>query len=200
MSNDDVKVISTRAELVALARELGVRADWHEPDEQELTAVPAGDPLNFDNAMPAGHYYGSDNRSELHVVLHKMVWEDDEWRLGKPIAVVNLAMLFAWATGYDERPSRSELDALDALEREQNAIINDVVRRYFTMSDPQDCQLANAIIGELKDQLPRARPMDYEHPHERPCGWEEQARSMHRQLHSIARQLIALSENPWKEK
>lgn len=96
-----MRQITTRAELVALAKELRVRVDWHEPDEQDITAVPAGDPLNFDNAMPPGHYYGPNgNRSELHVVLHRMVFEDGERRLAEPIAVVNLASLFAWATGH----------------------------------------------------------------------------------------------------
>lgn len=147
-----MRTITTRAELVELARELGVRKDWHEPDEQDITAVPAGDPLNFDNAMPPGHYYGPDNRSELHVVLHRTVFEDGEQRLGQPIAVVNLAMLFAWATGFDE----SKVELYEDLERRQDEIIRRVVRQYFSESDPQDQEYAFSIIEELTRELPRA--------------------------------------------
>lgn len=108
----DVKVISTRAELVALARELGVRADWHEPDEQKITVVINGTHMQFDNATRAGQRFGEDDsHAELHATIHRIHWDDEyhTWRLGRAIAHVNLAMLFAWATGYDERPSRSEL-------------------------------------------------------------------------------------------
>ena len=40
--------ITSRARFVALAGELGVRMDWHEPDEQEVTAKVRG--VSFDNA------------------------------------------------------------------------------------------------------------------------------------------------------
>lgn len=98
-----MRTITTRAELVELARELGVRADWHEPDEQNITAVVEGTHMFFDNAMPPGHWFGegAERYAELHVVLHRTVWEDGAERLGRPIAVVNLATLFAWATGYE---------------------------------------------------------------------------------------------------
>lgn len=40
--------IRTKKELQELATKLGVRSDWHEPDEQEVEAVVIG--FNFDNA------------------------------------------------------------------------------------------------------------------------------------------------------
>ncbi len=86
--------IKCRAQLVELARELGVRPDWHEPDEQQLTATAHG--VTFDNAGYWGAEYmgyGGYDYTEQYVVLHKD---------GKPVAAVNLATLFAWATGYDD--------------------------------------------------------------------------------------------------
>jgi hypothetical protein len=80
--------INTRADLIALAEELGVRPDWHEPDEQDVTATTHGG--SFDNA---GFWPADQVKSagvEQYVVLHKD---------GKPVAAVNLATLFAWATG-----------------------------------------------------------------------------------------------------
>jgi hypothetical protein len=74
-----VKEIHKRSELVTLAKELRVRNDWHEPDEQEVTAGFTG--YEFNNA-------GFD--WEMSVVL---------MRDGDRIARVNLATLFAWACG-----------------------------------------------------------------------------------------------------
>ena len=48
MSTDKIIHINSRGALRALARELRVRHDWHEPDEQNLEAVCFGD--DFDNA------------------------------------------------------------------------------------------------------------------------------------------------------
>lgn len=81
--------IRTQAELIDLARELGVRPDWHEPDEQGLTACTAG--TSFDNAgfWPTSE---ADYTVEQHVILYKN---------GEAVAAVNLATLFAWATGWE---------------------------------------------------------------------------------------------------
>jgi hypothetical protein len=98
-----MKIISTRAELVELARELGVRPDWHEPDEQGLTARVHGD--SFDTAMGPGNWYGPGRdgvpRAEMHVILYRVL-TSAEYAGGSeptPLAVVNLATLFAWAVG-----------------------------------------------------------------------------------------------------
>lgn len=85
-----MKRLTERAELVTLAEELGVRPDWHEPDEQDVTATTHG--VSFDNAGFWGETYRSSfdgrSRTERYVKLYKG---------GKPVAAVNLATLFAWA-------------------------------------------------------------------------------------------------------
>jgi hypothetical protein len=84
--------INERSELQALARELGVRKDWHEPDEQGVTARVLGD--DFDNAGFWGTYkdelvtYG-EGKQELWVEISKD---------GKPVAEINLATLLAIAS------------------------------------------------------------------------------------------------------
>jgi len=97
----DIKRIDTRDDLVALANTLGVRRDWHEPDEQGVTAAVHGG--SFDNAGFWGEVeyaewigqYGlfrADQGIEMWVTLYQE---------GKPVAEINLATLFAFATGYE---------------------------------------------------------------------------------------------------
>lgn len=107
-----MKLITERAELVALARELGVRPDWHEPDEQGITARFDGTDGDFDNAghwpMIKGHGYdhnelGGPRRGEMAIILSREVQDRDdhpgaEARRGPDIAAVNVATLFAWAS------------------------------------------------------------------------------------------------------
>lgn len=85
-----MKRITCRADLVTLAAELGVRHDWHEPDEQEVTATTHG--KTFDNAGFWGKTFAVDGYefTEQYVTLYKA---------GVAVAVVNLATLFAWAAG-----------------------------------------------------------------------------------------------------
>ena len=87
-----MQMINSRAQLLKLKDELGVRNDWHEPDEQGVDARVYGQ--SFDNAGfwgPSLAPYQS--HTEQHVVLYKG---------GRPVAAVNLATLFAWATGLQE--------------------------------------------------------------------------------------------------
>lgn len=85
--------ITTKQQLLDLTIKLKTRPDWHEPDEQDLTAKVFGTCL--DNAGfwadDRSRYYEGDYE-ELHAVLYQR---------GTPIAAVNLATLFAWATGLD---------------------------------------------------------------------------------------------------
>jgi hypothetical protein len=86
-----VRVV-TRDQLQRVARELGVRPDWHEPDEQGVTAVVTGkclDNAGFDGSA-AGCLSGTAGE-ELGVTIFKD---------GQPVAEVNLAMLLSWACGY----------------------------------------------------------------------------------------------------
>lgn len=80
-----MKRIIERGELQALAKELGVRPDWHEPDEQEVSAIVRG--TNFDNAG----FWPEPNRAyeEMYVTIYKD-------NIG--VAAINLATLFAWAS------------------------------------------------------------------------------------------------------
>jgi hypothetical protein len=105
-----MKIIRTRAELRELARELGVRPDWHEPDEQSLTARVHG--TSFDNAMGIGDWYGAGRdgvpQAELHVILYRVPsWSDFGGTEPEPLAVVNLATLFAWAADVERDDARN---------------------------------------------------------------------------------------------
>jgi len=83
-----MKRITDRAELVELANLLGVRPDWHEPDEQGITARVEG--RSFDNAgfWPDDSHFRAPEIIEHHVILSQN---------GRDVAAVNLATLFAWA-------------------------------------------------------------------------------------------------------
>jgi hypothetical protein len=92
------RIINRRYQLQQLAVELGVRPDWHEPDEQEVTAECRGS--SFDNAgfgsteyeSSALHRYGHGGPVEQYVILKKDGW---------PVAEINLATLFAMACGWE---------------------------------------------------------------------------------------------------
>ena len=85
-----MKRITEKSELVALARELGVRPDWHEPDEQDVTVTTHG--RSFDNA---GFWPARDGllASASFLERHVVIKQD-----GKAVAAVNLATLLAWAS------------------------------------------------------------------------------------------------------
>lgn len=91
-----MKRINCRAELAELASELGVRPDWHEPDEQEVTVRIEGE--NFDNA-------GRWPEAEAHRSLGDREWKGEFCVVlikgGEDVAVVNLASLFSMATDPD---------------------------------------------------------------------------------------------------
>ncbi len=72
-----MKFIMSKNELKELAKQIGVRNDWHEPDEQDVDArVEIG--TGFDNAC------GSD----MSVIISKD---------GVDVFKINLATLFAFA-------------------------------------------------------------------------------------------------------
>lgn len=89
--------ITSKREFLAFKAAMGVRQDWHEPDEQDLTARVEGSPLAFDNAgfWPVGN-------GELHVIFSRLECDDEGVaRRGPDLACVNLATLCAWATEYE---------------------------------------------------------------------------------------------------
>lgn len=104
--------INNQSELQALAKRLRVRHDWHEPDEQDLTAEIIGH--SFDNAMGTRSDGG-----ELIVILKK-----DDREVGR----VNLATLFAFACGTwlgyeDEKRLQRSKPKSDARDIDENPAI-----------------------------------------------------------------------------
>lgn len=85
-----VPQVTSLTALRAIADRLGVRPDWHEPDEQAVTAEVHG--TNFDNA---GHWADNWSAGKLYEEMHVILFRD-----GEPVGAVNLAILFAWACGF----------------------------------------------------------------------------------------------------
>lgn len=87
-----LKAIHYRCDLIELAKELSVRPDWHEPDEQGVTARVRGNV--FDNAgfwperCAREDKNGMTQSMEMYVLILKDL---------KPVAAVNLATLLSWA-------------------------------------------------------------------------------------------------------
>jgi hypothetical protein len=98
-----VKRINTQWELQNLAMELGVRPNWHEPDEQEVTARFYG--TSFDNA---GFWGGDELAHRVKLRAEGIELTNDSLEMwvalfkdGERVAEVNLATLFAIACGTD---------------------------------------------------------------------------------------------------
>ncbi len=92
----DMHQINSAADLMDLHEGYGLRDDWHEPDNNGITAYVTGNHL--DNAMgpTTEHAHG-----ELNVVIAYEQDSEGSVRVYKPVAVINLATLLSWATdGY----------------------------------------------------------------------------------------------------
>lgn len=107
--------IYKRSELQQLAKDLKVRPDWHEPDEQGLDAFTFGG--SFDNAGHWGLEYWSRRELDTRTRLYKagdsntvsdFIIEDAErfmemfvvlYQEGHAVAEINLATLLAFACG-----------------------------------------------------------------------------------------------------
>lgn len=87
----EITYIENRDELIQLQNRLGVRHDWHEPDNNEVNAYVLG--YHLDNAM------GSRGAQHGELVVH--ITQDR-----KPVAAVNLATLLAFACGTYEGLNR----------------------------------------------------------------------------------------------
>ncbi|TCC19938.1 hypothetical protein [Kribbella sindirgiensis] len=99
-----MRLIDTRDEFREFAREIRMRDDWHEPDEQGITATVEG--RSFDNA---GFWPAPELRDELHRERHVIFSRheptpenENNW---VRLAAVNLATLCAWASEPDPEPS-----------------------------------------------------------------------------------------------
>src|SRR5690554_7790240 len=103
--------VDEREELAYFANEVGTRLDWHEPDEQDLTALHFG--RSFDNAgfwgTSANAYQSLVN--EQHIVLYINEF---------PVIAVNLATLFARSEEHtSELQSRPHLVCRLLLEKKK---------------------------------------------------------------------------------
>lgn len=91
----DVKRIESAQQLAEFADKHRIRNDWHEPDEQNITAIVLG--TCFDNAMGPGETFGYETSPSMEIAVY--LCEDlGEGREPRPLACVNLASLCAWAT------------------------------------------------------------------------------------------------------
>lgn len=93
--------IHTREDLRKFAVKHGLRPDWHEPDEQDVSAKVVGTIL--DNAFGArGHDKVDVVRSYMPPTSYSDAWDGHEIRVvlkGEgETAIVNLATLLAWAS------------------------------------------------------------------------------------------------------
>lgn len=108
-----IENITTREQLMAFVERTGL-SRWHEPDEHDVDAVPAVG-YSFDNAFcnPEGFELTVRQSESGHTVAQATVnfaeprsatIEHGVFLLhdGEPVAFVNLAMLFAFATGMAE--------------------------------------------------------------------------------------------------
>lgn len=98
--------VTTKGQLRELASELRVRGDWHEPDEQGVTAVVHGECL--DNAG----FWGTEQirgrrtrRGPVYSGAGEELWAE-LFQDGEPVAEVNLADLLAWAAAVPQTRNR----------------------------------------------------------------------------------------------
>lgn len=124
--------ISKRVELQVLIQELGVRPDWHEPDEQGFLFVELhGESFDYTNPKSI---------DELHIVLSRDK-EPEEIR-------INLAMLLAWAGGFNlETDNLVCVCPLNSLEHSQNCPLHgQLIRQVYdpTYGDKKVCQCGHA--------------------------------------------------------
>lgn len=91
-------------DLERFRRTHGIRSDWHEPDEQDITATVIGH--NLDNASThVDDVYDHDRSYDsFTVVLHEQAIDEENSLVtgpGKPLAYVNLAQLLSWACNFE---------------------------------------------------------------------------------------------------
>lgn len=100
----NVHHIQDADDLERFRRTHGVRSDWHEPDEQDITATVIGH--NLDNASThVDDVYDHDEPwKSFTVVLHEQAVDEESSLVtgpGKPLAYVNLAQLLSWACNFE---------------------------------------------------------------------------------------------------
>lgn len=133
LSNDNnnsypIKIRSL-CDLIQLTKSLGMRSDWHEPDEQDVSARVAGS--SFDNA---GFWPTSDCKNlpptavELHVIIsHK----------GVDVAAINLATLLSWASRSANVDTKCTMCSSDTKDKIDNI---DEVNYYYDTAKKLFCE------------------------------------------------------------
>ena len=132
MANDKLQEVTSIGQLKALAKELGVRDDWHEPDEQEVDAVVHGN--TFDNA---GFEY------EKHVIIKKD---------GEPVARINLATLLAFAC--------DKYKGFDHFHEGTTVRLKKSVKRHHTCPEGRECHKTAKIRKFLSEYSSGAVVLD----------------------------------------
>jgi hypothetical protein len=92
--NMNVIRVLTRGQLAGVADDLGVRSDWHEPEEQAVTARVHGTEL--DTAGFWGYEFAIRSEDEPRYAPSQELWVE-LLKDGEPVAEVNLASLLSWA-------------------------------------------------------------------------------------------------------
>lgn len=85
MTFQELPQINTSQALADFADVFGLRADWHEPDEQGIAAEIIG--THLDNAMGPNTRARGESHCEFNVILKHH---------GKEVAVTNLATILSW--------------------------------------------------------------------------------------------------------
>jgi hypothetical protein len=130
--NMNLDVLNNKEDLVQFANEYDLRADWHEPDEEGISAFVVGN--QFDNA---------DIEKDMGLILVKN---------GKPIAFVNLALLCAWASGYgDDNKCIMASGAIRLINDMKEDYLHNITKgtddeRHYEMEE----QRINDVVSSLK--------------------------------------------------
>ena len=164
---DGIEMLHSTDELAALAQRLGLRPDWHEPDEQNVSVRMVG--AGFDNAMGPEFLKGrteqelKDPMFELSVII-----EHD----GKPVAAVNLATLLAWgaAAGTVRKTPQAvskdmcvvcgqpSADTLQTIQTKQGRVCRSCVKRFGSAANALNAKPAPTVpFGSAAAAL-NARP------------------------------------------
>lgn len=148
--------ITERNYFVQLAKLLDVRPDWHEPDEQEVTARVSG--TKFDNAgfWPHPESYNPPVSVEQHVIFSQC---------GIDVAVVNLASLCAWASKPDtvavdtniiETTETTEMYWRSKIAAEIRVIADNVRQECYT---PSAGVALAALVENVADKICNVSPV-----------------------------------------
>lgn len=99
----NVHHIEDADDLERFRRTHGVRSDWHEPDEQDVTATVIGHNLDTSSTHVDDVYDHDRSHDNLTVVLHEQAIDENNIVTGpgKPLAYVNLAQLLSWACNFE---------------------------------------------------------------------------------------------------